>query len=227
MIVGNGLLATAFAPRFASDRALTVFASGVANSRETRQAEFERERDLLQHTLQAAPVMMYFSTCSVHDPELSQSPYVQHKLAMERLIQEAGSQHAIVRLPQVVGLSANPHTLTNYLYRQISAGERFEVWLQARRNLIDVADVVAIVSHLVAASQITGASLNVACSFSVPVLDIVRSLEALIGRAARFDAVMAGAHYDLDTNQAQAAAAQIGLVFDEHYVDKLLRKYYG
>ena len=45
MIVGNGLLATAFAPRFASDRALTVFASGVANSRETRQAEFERERE--------------------------------------------------------------------------------------------------------------------------------------------------------------------------------------
>ena len=66
MIVGNGLLATAFAPRFASDRALTVFASGVANSRETRQAEFERERDLLQHTLQAAPVMMYFSTLATY-----------------------------------------------------------------------------------------------------------------------------------------------------------------
>ena len=220
-------MATAFAPRFASDRALTVFASGVSNSGETRLAEFERERDLLQHTLQNASQLMYFSTCSVHDPELSESPYVQHKLAMEQLVQRAGSQNAIVRLPQVVGLSANPHTLTNYLYRQISAGERFEVWLQARRNLIDVADVVAIVSHLVAASQIAGASLNVACSFSVPVLDIVRSLEALVGRTAQFDAVMAGAHYDLDTQQAQAAAAQIGLIFDEHYVDRLLRKYYG
>ena len=227
MIVGNGLLATAFSPRFASDRALTVFASGVANSRETRQAEFERERDLLQHTLQAAPVLVYFSTCSVHDPELSQSPYVQHKLAMEQIVQGAGPQHAIVRLPQVVGLSANPHTLTNYLYRQISAGERFQLWLQARRNLIDVTDIVAIVSHLVDARKIAGASLNVACPFSVLVLDIVRSLEALIGRTARFDAVMAGAHYDLDTKLAQAAAAQIGLVFDEHYVDRLLRKYYG
>jgi len=227
MIVGHGLMATAFAPRFASDRAMTVFASGVANSSETRQAEFERERDLLQHTLQNASQLMYFSTCSVHDPELSESPYVQHKLAMEQLVQRAGAQHAIVRLPQVVGLSANPHTLTNYLYRQISAGERFELWLQARRNLIDVADVVAIVSHLVAAGQIVGVSLNVACSFSVPVLDIVRILEALIGRTARFDSVMAGAHYDLGTKLAQAAAAQIGLVFDEHYVDRLLRKYYG
>jgi nucleoside-diphosphate-sugar epimerase len=227
MIVGNGLLATAFAPRFASDRALTVFASGVANSRETRLAEFERERDLLQHTLQAAPVMMYFSTCSVHDPELSQSPYVQHKLAMERLIQEAGSQHAIVRLPQVVGLSANPHTLTNYLYRQISTGERFQLWLQARRNLIDVTDIVAIVSHLVDARQIAGASLNVACPFSVLVLDIVRAFETLLGVSAVFDPVTAGADYPIDTTLAQAAAAQIGLVFDDHYIDKLVRKYYG
>lgn len=165
MIVGNGLLATAFAPRFASDRALTLFASGVSNSRETRQTEFDRECDLLQHTLQAAPVLLYCSTCSVHDPELSRSPYVQHKLAMEQLIQRAGPQHAIVRLPQVVGFSANPHTLTNYLYRQISAGERFQLWLQARRNLIDVTDVVAIVSHLIDTRQIAGASLNVACPF--------------------------------------------------------------
>ncbi|MSQ76288.1 MAG: NAD-dependent epimerase/dehydratase family protein [Rhodoferax sp.] len=227
MIVGNGLLATAFAPRFASDRALTVFASGVANSRETRRAEFERERDLLQHTLQAAPVLVYFSTCSVHDPELSQSPYVQHKLAMEQLIHGAGLQHAIVRLPQAVGLSANPHTLTNYLYRQISAGERFQLWLQARRNLIDVTDVVAIVAHLVDARQIAGASLNVACPFSVLVLDIVRAFEALLGVSAVFDPVTAGADYPIDTTITQATAAHIGLVFDDHYLDKLLRKYYG
>ncbi len=227
MIVGNGLLVTAFAPRFASGRALTVFASGVANSRETRQAEFERERDLLQHTLQTASQLLYFSTCSVHDPELSRSPYVQHKLAMERLIQGAGPQHAIVRLPQVVGRSANSHTLTNYLYRQISAGERLQVWLQARRNLIDVADIEAIVSRLVATGEIEGASLNVACPFSVPVLDIVRAFEALLGVSAVYDSVTAGADYPIDTTLAQAAAAQIGLVFDDHYIDKLIRKYYG
>lgn len=227
MIVGNGFLAAAFAPRFASDRALTLFASGVSNSRETRQTEFDRECDLLQHTLQAAPVLLYCSTCSVHDPELSRSPYVQHKLAMEQLIQRAGPQHAIVRLPQVVGFSANPHTLTNYLYRQISAGERFQLWLQARRNLIDVTDVVAIVSHLIDTRQIAGASLNVACPFSVLVLDIVRAFEALLGVAAVYEPVPAGADYPIDTTITQAAAAQMGLVFDDHYIDKLIRKYYG
>jgi len=72
---------------------------------------------------------------------------------------------------------------------------------------------------LVATGEIAGASLNVACPFSVPVLDIVRAFEGLLGRTARFDAVMAGIHYDLDTNQTQAAAAQIGLVFDAHYVE--------
>ncbi len=227
MIVGHGLIATAFAPRFASDRALTVFASGVSNSGETRPAAFERERDLLKDTLENASQLMYFSTCSVHDPELSESPYVQHKLAMEQLVQRAGAQHAIVRLPQVVGLSANPHTLTNYLYRQISAGERFQVWLQARRNLIDVADVVVIVSHLVDARKIAGASLNVVCPFSVLVLDIVRAFEALLGVSAVYDPVTAGADYPIDTTITQATAAQIGLVFDDHYIDKLIRKYYG
>lgn len=220
-------MATAFAPRFASDEALTVFASGVSNSRETRPGEFERERALLQRTLQAVPALMYFSTCSIHDPELSRSPYVLHKLAMEQLIQQAGPQHAIVRLPQVVGPSTNPHTLTNYLYRQISKGEKFQVWLQARRNLIDVADIVAIVSQLVANGQTAGATFNVACPFSVPVLDIVRAFEAQLGMAAVYDAVIAGADYPIDTTLAQAAAAQIGLVFDHQYLEKLVRKYYG
>ena len=39
--------------------------------------------------------------------------------------------------------------------------------------------------------------------------------------------VTAGADYPIDTTLAQAAAAQIGLVFDDRYIDKLVRKYYG
>lgn len=48
MIVGNGLVASAFLPYFAEDPEIMIFASGVSNSRETRKEEFVREEKLLR-----------------------------------------------------------------------------------------------------------------------------------------------------------------------------------
>ena len=91
----------------------------------------------------------------------------------------------------------------------------------------DVADIVAIVTHLIDTGRFGDVSLNVACPFSVPVLDIVRAFERVLGKAALYDTVMAGADYPIDTAQTQAVAAQIGLVFDGGYIQRLIGKYYG
>ncbi len=98
MIIGNGLLAQAFSPVFANDAHVIAFASGVSNSRETRAEAFARERELLTSTLEREKFILYFSTCSVHDPELAESPYVRHKIDMEHLVCNA-AQKAIFRLP--------------------------------------------------------------------------------------------------------------------------------
>ena len=51
VIVGRGLLARAFAPRYGHAPGIVVFASGVSNSSETDEAAFLREQDLLQRSL--------------------------------------------------------------------------------------------------------------------------------------------------------------------------------
>lgn len=226
MIIGNGLLAKAFAPEFAHNDTVTVFASGVSNSRETRPEAFQRERDMLEAALDAHHMLVYFSTCSILDPQLAASPYVLHKLAMEQLIAERAPQMAIFRLPQLVGHTPNPHTLTNYLHHQIDTGAHFQLWSYARRNLIDVDDVAAIV-HQLMQDGATGRTLNVACPFSVPVVELVAIFEQILGKRANYSLVAAGSHYSIDVAPTSAAAAAAGVVMDTHYIDRIIRKYYA
>jgi len=226
MIIGNGLLAQAFAPVFADDAHVIVFASGVSNSRETRAEAFARERELLTATLEMGKFILYFSTCSMHDPELAESPYVRHKIDMEHLVGSA-AQKAIFRLPQVVGHTPNPNTLTNYLHRQISTRSPFHIWQHARRNLIDVSDVASIVTYLVKNHQADGIITNIACPFSIAIPDLVRIFEEILDIHAVCDTVDAGASYDIDASLAIETAPQVGVCFDQHYVRNLIRKYYA
>src|SRR4051812_10768662 len=170
MIIGNGLLAQAFAPLFRDDADVMVFASGVSNSRETRAEEFARERELLEEALALDKFTVYFSTCSVHDAEQAASPYVIHKRELEQMVRERATLSTIFRLPQVVGATPNPFTLTNYLFEQISTGKPFHVWLNARRNLIDVADVARIGERLIREHKADNLTTNIACPFSIRVI---------------------------------------------------------
>jgi hypothetical protein len=227
MIIGNGLLAQAFAPVFRADPEVLVFASGVANSRETRAEEFARERAMLVEALALNKFTVYFSTCSVHDPELASSPYVVHKRELEQLVRERAPLSTIFRLPQVVGATPNPFTLTNYLHQQIHSGAPFQVWRGARRNLIDVSDVLAIGTALIRGHRADNLTTNIACPFSIRVLDLVRIFEQAMDRRANCATIDAGGAYDLDTSIAMEAAAQAGIDFDDHYVRKLIYKYYA
>lgn len=226
MIVGNGLLARTFAPHFAGDPNVIIFASGVSNSRETRAEQFERERQLLMTTLAAQKTLVYFSTCSVDDPELAQSPYVQHKLEMEHLVFEGARKRHIFRLPQLVGACTNPHTLANYLNREIVSGARFQVWLNARRNLIDASDVAIIAAHIIEKYPADSRSTNIACPFSISIPELVKLFETALHKKANYDTVEAGAGYAIDTRLAEVVATACGIVFDGNYVSNLIRKYY-
>ena len=102
MIIGNGLIASAFNPYFSNDERVVVFASGVSNSRETRAEAFLRERQMLLDAMRHERFLLYFSTCSVNDPELADAPYVVHKKEMEKLVQST-KDYAIFRVPIIVG----------------------------------------------------------------------------------------------------------------------------
>lgn len=227
MIVGNGLLATAFRREFADEHDVVVFASGVSNSREQREEQFQREREMLEAALELGKFLLYFSTCSIADAALAGTKYVRHKRAMEELIFAHAARKAVFRLPQVVGHTPNPHTLTNYLHQQIASGSRFQVWTHARRNLIDVDDVAAIATQLLRTGRADGQLINLACPYSVSIPDLVRHFEEVLDVKANYELVHDGAGYAIECGLAAEAAAELGIDFGGHYIPDLLRKYYA
>lgn len=229
MIIGTGLIASAFTAQSRALSGACIYAAGVSNSSCTDPREFERERlRLLGAAAALAPdcVLVYFSTCSVDDPDARASAYVGHKLAMERLVRERG-RHLILRLPQLVGRTPNPHTLLNYLYARIVRSERFGVWRGAQRNVIDVDDVVALAVDLIVSERASGETINVANAHSSAIFDIIAAIEHAAGRKAIFDIIDRGAGYPINTDRIQAAVHRCGISFANDYLPRIIRKYYG
>lgn len=226
MIIGNGLLAKACIPHLGDDSNVIVFASGVSNSREFDSGAFLRERQMLKEAIGCGKLLVYFSTCSISDPELQGTPYVMHKKAMEEFVQEA-RDYAIFRLPQVVGKTTNPNTLTNYLCQQILSGTRFNVWQYARRNLIDVDDVALISDYLIKVAPDKKIIMPIASPLSISIPQLVEILERVLGRKAYFNLIPSGAAYEIDSRAANSVADKVGIRFDETYIERVIRKYYG
>lgn len=106
MILGDGDVAAVLPER--DD--LLFFASGVSNSQETRELEYEREINLLLDQRIDCHIV-YFSSLGVLD---GSSRYYRHKRDMEVLIKDNFQQYCIVRLGNI-DWGTNSHTLINYL----------------------------------------------------------------------------------------------------------------
>jgi len=229
MIIGSGLLAKAFAAEFAGAPNIWIYAAGVSNSGCSDPREFARERARLLDALSAGEqgdAFVYFSTCSIGDPSAAHSPYVRHKMEMERLVWRH-AQFVIVRLPQVAGRTTNPHTLLNYLYAKVSQGECFTIWAHATRNIIDIDDAAAIVGRLLHNTQSRRITVNVANSCSYPIHEIVTVMEKVVGKQAITERADLGAAYEIDTSQIASIVGDLGLVFDARYLEHVIAKYYG
>jgi len=230
MVIGSGLIARAFSPEFANMKSVCIYAAGVSNSSCQDHREFDREKCRLEISLEKAKrdeqAFIYFSTCSIEEPNSMKSLYVQHKARMELIVSEH-ENHTIVRLPQLAGISSNPHTLLNYLYSRITRSERFSIWKNAKRNIIDVDDVVKIVSFMLNKELCKNKTINVANMHNVYVEEIVSTLSKICGKKAIYDSIDAGSSFDINVEITVSALKSLKIDFNESYLQKVLEKYYG
>ena len=228
MIIGSGLLAHAFSRVFLQREDVCIYAAGVSNSSCTDVREFEREHQRLEDALQQAihvDAFVYFSTCSVADPEARNMSYVQHKLAMEQVVR-AHPRNLILRLPQVAGKTLNPHTLLNFLYARISRSESFNLWSNAKRNIIDVDDAACITKQLIAEKSVRNTTINIANVVTYPLIDIVSAIENFVGKHAVYNVVERGAEYQIDISFIFSLLEKSGVKFGNDYLEKTIEKYY-
>lgn len=118
MIVGNGDIASVLPDR----KDLLFFASGVSNSQETREEEFEREMKLLSKQDRMSHIV-YFSSLAIY---YSDTPYTRHKKAVESVCQNAFRKSTIIRIGNITW-GTNPHTLINFIRNKIKNKEQFEI----------------------------------------------------------------------------------------------------
>lgn len=228
MIIGNGLLADAFRRSNFDSSDLIIFASGVSNSKEVDFSKFLREKKLLESFFSKETKIIYFSTCSIEDDILKSTPYVQHKVEIESMLAKQSS-YLIFRLPQVVGFTNNQNTLTNFIYNKIKSNQHFDLLADARRNIIDVDDVVKIAKYVLSKDDCNqNRTMNIASSKSITVLELVKIYEQILGLKAKYNLIKGGSSYSIDVTECMKIALELGIYQDDiqTYIRQVLTKYY-
>ena len=232
MIIGSGFIARNFENYSDVLKKLNIclYAAGISNSQTQDKKLLEREKnrfiDFFKKFDQKKK-LVYISTCSISDPSRNQNLYVLNKIYIEDLVKKNVKNFLIVRLPEVVGKNENKFTLINFLNNKIKKEEKFEIWSNAKRNVIDIEDVVPLVINLMENKNLTNAIINIANPKSYFVNEIVRNFEKLSNKKANYNLVNKGQRdWDLDTAKTLEMSKKIKVNFNENYLYKILKKYY-
>lgn len=178
MVVGNGLLSSIFKEYKNSDE-LIIFASGVSNSSEKREFEFQREKSKLFEVIKKNPkmILIYFSTCAFYDNYFDESPYLNHKREMEEWIIANVQNFYIFRIPQIIG-SKNINQLLGFLDNKIKNEEKF-VLFDIERNLIDFEFLLTVSKYLISNKYYLNKISNIFYPINVKVIDVVSFFEQI------------------------------------------------
>jgi hypothetical protein len=117
-IIGNGDIAQVLTDR----EGFCFFASGVSNSKERNESEYEREIKLLLKQ-DKSKHLVYFSSLRVFSEE---DRYTQHKRQVENIVKVNFPKYTIVRIGNI-DWGSNPNTIINYLRTKAEKGEALEI----------------------------------------------------------------------------------------------------
>lgn len=127
MIVGNGDIASVLPDR----KDLLFFASGVSNSKETRESQYQLEMRLLLKQPKNIRIV-YFGSLSIF---YNNTRYTQHKKVMESVLKFEFDNWTIMRLGNI-SWGINPNTIINFLRNRLKDGKPLEI-KKATRYIVD------------------------------------------------------------------------------------------
>lgn len=221
------MIANAFS-QYKDDDRVIIFASGVSNSKETDETEFQREENLLK-SLDKNKLLIYFSTCSMYDPTLQNTPYVRHKICMEYIVKHNFKRSIIFRLPNVVGKTTNTNTFFSHFKENINKESEIKVDLLASRYLIDIDDLSNILSGIINKHKNEDVDIHkkicVAFNNREMVTDIVDMMMYILGKKSPIVLTHKGCDFQFDKSEFDIHLKEIGYILPENYTYNLLKKY--
>jgi hypothetical protein len=118
MIIGRGDIASILNDR----EGAIFFASGVSNSLEKRESEYERECKLLSEQ-DKTQCLFYISSITIDNKEkFETNRYLQHKKEIEDYIKNNFQNYNIIRIGNITW-GTNPNTFLNYIKNKIKNNE--------------------------------------------------------------------------------------------------------
>jgi nucleoside-diphosphate-sugar epimerase len=219
MIIGNGLIASAFSKALFESAHHVIFASGVSNSLATNPELFQREISLVKHHIAKNTTFVYFSTTSIFDPTKQDSIYITHKKSVESLIRKMAPSFVIVRLPIMVSSGNNPHTLINYLHNAITKQIPMSLYKNACRHLLDIDDLFDLLNPYLVPDPVQ-LQINIPGSEKITIPDLVYEIETIVNMHGQYSWIDIGACYDIPKD-----AGECIYINEEQYIKRILRKY--
>jgi hypothetical protein len=143
MIIGNGDVASVIKDR----EGAIFFASGVSNSNEIRDEEYNREKNLLlmQDTTKC---IFYFSSITLDFiDKVKSNRYLQHKKEMEDLIKETFENYNIIRIGNI-SWGNNPNTFLNFIKTKLKNNEPVDIRYGELKYMLDKEQMLLITNNL-------------------------------------------------------------------------------
>jgi dTDP-4-dehydrorhamnose reductase len=212
MIIGRGTIAQLL-NKFSNREDVIIFASGVSNSLEIDENEFQREINLLYQTINNIKddhIFVYFSTINIFDPSLQENRYVLHKKNIEKLITSNLNKSIIIRVPILIAKSKNPHLLVNYFIDHIKNKLEFVVFKNAYRYFINSTDFVNL-SEIIINSDQNGAFNLIIHDKPYSIKNFVTDIENILKIKGIYEEVEKGSYFEVESN--------IKFILENNFID--------
>lgn len=227
MIIGDGLIGSAFSATAQLYTDAVIFARGVSDSNETSDKAFNREERLLLRILadNKDKLSVYFSTCHTNKKTSVETPYFRHKLKMESHVKKH-PEFLIIRLPNVIGAEGNPNNLVNFLFKKIHSNESVDIWKNTRRNIIDIEDAAAIINQLLG-KKISNKTITVASTVNYSIEEIINEISDFVNLRPELNKIEKSPNEAIYPSEiVRKIISELDLNMDQKYLRRILEKYY-
>ncbi len=225
MVLGKGSIAERFI-ECSQNEHFVIFASDHTSSN-TQLLETEEQIVLKTINENRDKFFVYFSSTVVYDETEKNSTYALARLKVEKTIKEHSKNYLIIRVPLVVGRSAEDQTLLNHFVTSVIKNQTLEVWENAFRNVIDVDDLFFIADEILREQKFRNEIINIGNTENVSVGEILKCVERFLDKKSQNTTVSKGSSYDINLEKIKPLIFELGINFGPDYIDRLLVKYFN
>ena len=103
------------------------------------------------------------------------------------MIVKKSKNYLIIRMPEIIGRSKNPYTLTNFFFKKITKNKKFLLFKNSKRNLLEVNDAIKNTIKIIKLYKNKNSIVNLLNKEFYTPLKIVKTFENILNKRANFE----------------------------------------